>query len=132
MARTVRDSGIVVTQAFAVDLTAASADASMNMTCPGDGAQVLDWTLTSNVVGVGDGTHTVTLEHGRGAAGVAIGASIAFLAVTGATAGVVIGTADGVYLATTLQGTQLQLKNVESGTNITTGALVDVTVRWQL
>ena len=132
MGRTIRDQGIVITQAFSADLTAASADVSLNMLCPGDGAQVIDWSLTANVVGVGDGTHTVTLEHGRGAAGVAVSAPIAFLAVTDATAGEVIGTADGVYLATTLAGTQMQLKNVESGTNITTGAIVDVLVRWQL
>ena len=129
MARTVRDSGIVVLEAINVDLTAASADCPVEMFCPGDGAQLLDWTLVVSVAGVGAGTHTCTLEHGVGAAGVAVSAEIAFIATNAADTQV---TADGVYLATTTQGTRMQIKNVESGTNITTGAIVDVIARWQL
>ena len=129
MARTVRDSGIVVLEAINVDLTAASADAPVEMFTPGDGAQLLDWTLTISVAGVGAGTHTCTLEQGVGAGGVAVSAPIAFIATDAADTKY---TADGVYLATTTQGSRLQIQNVESGTNITTGAIVDVIARWQL
>lgn len=134
MARTIRDKGIVVMQVYNIDLTAASVDAALDMMCPGDDAFVLDWTIQSSVVGIGDGTHTLTLEHGTGAAGVALTAEIAVLAVTDMTAGA-IHSADGLggpISGGTTQGTKIQIKNVESGTDITTGALVDVMVRWQL
>ena len=131
MARKVREQGIVVLQVYNIDLTAASADAAMDMMCPGDGAQVLDWTLQVSTAGTGAGTHTCTLEHGTTTAGVAIGADIAFIATDAA--GTIESTgADGVYLSTTVYGTKIQIKNVESGTDITTGAKVDVMVRWLL
>ena len=134
MARTIRDKGIVVQQVYNIDLTAASVDVALDMMCPGDNAFVLDWTTQGSTVGVGAGTHTLTLEHGTGAAGVALADDIAFIATTGAAAGD-LNTADGLGRPSTggtVQGTKIQIRNVESGTNITTGAIIDVMVRWQL
>jgi hypothetical protein len=134
MARTVRDQGIVVMQVYNIDLTAASVDVALDMMCPGDNAFVLDWTIQSSTVGIGDGTHTLRLEHGTTTDGVELSAEIAVLAVTDMTAGA-IHSADGLGRPSTggtTQGTKIQIRNVESGTAITTGAIVDVMVRWQL
>jgi hypothetical protein len=136
MARQVRQKGIVVLQDTSIDLTATGAptDIALLMNCPGDGCVCLDWALKIDTVGVGDGTHTVVLEHGLTTAGVAMSAAIAFLAVTEGVAETVH-YGDGLGVQPTggsLMGTAMQLQNTESGTNITTGAIVDVIARFLL
>ena len=132
MARTVRDFGIVVLTAYNVDLLNADADIATDMMCPGDGAFVLDWTVQISSAGTGSAAnHELVLEHGTGAAGVALTAQLDIDA--DGTAGLIV-TGDGIgrpATGGTVQGTKIQVKNVESAA-ISNGATVDILVRWQL
>ncbi len=131
MARSVRDKGIVCLQVNNIDLVNADGDVAMDMMCPGDDAFVLDWTCQISTAGTGSENHNLTLEHGTGAAGVALTAVLDVLA--DATAGT-ISTGDGLGRPSTggtVMGTKIQIKNVEEGA-ISNGAIIDVLVRWQL
>lgn len=129
--------GIVVLQVYNIDLTATAGDVAIDMMCPGDGARVIDWTVQTSTVGVGAFTHNLTLEHGTGAAGVALTPILPVLAEDAAG---VIHTGPGLQFSSqigalglkTAQGTKIQILNAELGGDITTGAIVDVMVRWQL
>lgn len=132
MARTVRDQGIVVLQVYNIDLGDADGDVALDMMCPGDGAVVLDWTVQISTAGTGSGAnHNLTLEHGTGAAGVALAPVLAVDA--DAVAGTIT-TGDGNGTQPTggsVIGTKIQIANAESAA-ISDGAIVDVQVRWQL
>lgn len=132
MPRTVRDQGIVVLQVYNIDLTSDPVDVALDMMCPGDGAFVLDWSVQVSTAGVGAAAnHEMVLEHGTGAAGVALTAQLDLDA--DAVAGTIV-TGDGLgrpATGGTTQGTKIQIQNAESA-SITTGAIVDVMVRWQL
>ncbi len=136
MSRTLRENGIHVQQNFAIDLTATGAptDIALTMIWPGTGAMVLDWLLHIDTVGIGDGTHTVRLEHGLTTDGVAATTAIVIVDATAFAAETI---AEGEGLGTqpsggSVAGTATQIKNVESVVDITDGVIADVLVRFLL
>ena len=132
---TAGDRSFVTTMA-SVDIgaTGAPTDIPTTMVCPGDGAKVVSVSATIKTVGVGDENHNLILEHGFAAAGVALTPQFDVHAgVTLAPVGTIV-TSDGLPASAqpdTVQGTAIQLQNTEEGA-ISTGAIVDMIVIWQL
>ena len=121
----------VITGAIGVDLGNADGDVATGMLCPGDGAKVVRVSYTMKTAGTGSENHDIDLEHGLAAAGVALTGTISVLA--DAAAGVIV-TGDGLDFAAqpaTVEGTVIQVKNVEAGA-ISDGAILDISVLWQL
>lgn len=122
----------VITSATGVDLVNADGDVATGMLCPNDGAKVVRVSYTMKTAGTGAAAnHNLTLEHGLGAAGVALTPVIAVDA--DAVDGVIV-TGDGLDSASapdTVEGTQIQVKNVESAA-ISDGAILVISVLWQL
>ncbi len=122
----------VITGAKAINLLEADGDVATGMLCPGDGAKVVRVSYTMETAGTGAAAnHNLTLEHGLAAAGVAMTPIIAVDA--DAVDGVIV-TGNGLDSAVhpdTVEGTQIQIKNVESAA-ISDGAILDVSVLWQL
>lgn len=131
MARKVPFNMVVVQQQDSVDLADAAGDVALTLRCPGDGAKVLDWKVISTTAGTGAGAnHNIILEHGSGAAGVALTGTIALDADGTAETTTASGNGLLVQPATTM-GTLLQINNTESAA-ISNGAIVTVIVRWIL
>ena len=121
----------VITSATGVDLVNADGDVATGMLCPGDGATVVRVSYTMLTAGTGTENHNLDLEHGLAGAGVALTPTIDVLA--DAAAGTIV-TGDGLVhdaQPATVEGTQIQIKNVEEGA-ISNGAILDVSVLWQL
>lgn len=122
----------VVTEATVVDLTSDPGDVETGMTCPGDNAKVVSVAYTMQAKGTGSAAnHQLTLEHGLGAAGVAL---TLVVDVDADAANGTIVTADGLDRSgqgVTTLGTMIQLLNAESA-SITTGAKLDIQVLWEL
>lgn len=122
----------VLTEATAIDLTATAGDVETGMICPQDGAHVAHVTYTIMTAGTGSGAnHELILEHGLGAAGAALTGQVDVDA--DAVAGVIT-EGDGLAYAsqpTTVRGTMIQILNAESA-SITTGAILDIVVLWEL
>ena len=122
----------VVLQQATVDLTATAGDIPLTMNCPADGARVVSWSIKVSTAGVGAAAnHELILEHGLGAAGVALTPQLD-LDADGAAELIVQG--EGLALdaqPVTVESTTLQILNAESAA-ISTGAIVDINVLWQL
>ena len=121
----------VITSATGVDLVNADGDVATGMLCPGDGATVVRVSYTTLTAGAETENHNLDLEHGLGSAGVALTPTIDV--VSDAAAGTIV-TGDGLIQDAqpdTVEGTQIQIKNVEEGA-ISNGAILDVSVLWQL
>jgi len=121
----------VITEAHALDIDDTPGDVTTGMLCPGDGAKVVRVSITIRTAGTGSFNHELILEHGLAAAGVALTPQIDVLA--DAAAGVIV-TGSGLQpadQAATIEGTTIQFLNAESG-SITDGAIVDVSVLWEL
>lgn len=131
MARRIRP-GTVVTQSGAIDLGDAAGDVNTEMLCPNDGAKVINVQFTMHTAGTGSAAnHDLILEHGAGAAGVALTTTVA-LDADGA-AGLIV---EGVGLSPesqpdTVKGTTIQILNAESAA-ISDGAIINVSILWQL
>lgn len=122
---------LVVTNVVGLDLLNAPADISTGMLCPGDGASVVQWAATLHTAGTGSFNHEIILEHGTGAAGVALTGQLDILA--DGTPGTEADNGAGLQPRPikTVFGTDMQVLNAESG-SITDGALVNITVLWRL
>jgi len=130
MARNQRPFMVATTQAV-VDLTDTAGDVALAMAVPGDGARLIDVSFTIQVTGVGSAAnHNLTLEAGTGAAGVAI-STLAALDADGAVGLTVTGTPAGTGLTGLTRGVELQILNAESA-SITTGAIINVVILWQM
>ena len=136
MARFIPGTGnrtFVLSEATTIDLTATAGDVATGMLCPQDDAHVVHVNYTIRTAGAGSGTvHQLVLEHGLGAAGVALTGTINVDA-DAAAAGTIV-TGDGLAYASqpaTVRGTQIQILNTESG-NVTTGVILDIQVLWEL
>jgi len=127
--RVQRDHMVATTQAL-VDLTATPGDVVLTMVVPGDKARLIDVSYTIQTAGVGSFNHELTLEAGTGAAGVAIAKETDLLA-DGAVGLTVKGEPDLTGETGLTRGTELQIKNTESG-SITTGAIINVVCLWQM
>ena len=123
---------LVVLQQDTLDLTASAGDIAMTMTCPADGARVVSWSVKISTAGTGaSANHELILEHGLTSAGVALTPQLD-LDADGAAELTVQG--EGLALdaqPVTVEGTALQILNAESAA-ISTGAIVDINVLWQL
>ncbi len=131
MRRVGAQRSFVITSATGVDLVNADGDVATGMLCPGDGATVVRVSYTILTAGTGTQNHDLDLEHGLAGAGVALTPTISVLA--DAAAGTIV-TGDGLEQdaqPATAEGTQIQIKNVEAGA-ISNGAILDVSVLWQL
>lgn len=131
MARKVRAVGgdIVVLQQASVDLGDAAGKVALNIRVPGDGARIMDFKLISTTAGTGNFTHSVTVERVSGNTDLtAVAALDADLAAETSTA-----EANGLTVQPYLTwGEAIQLDNVETGGDITNGAIVTVIIRWIL
>lgn len=122
----------VITEAHNIDLGDAAGDVTLGILCPGDGAKVVSCAINIRTAGTGAAAnHQLVLEHGLGAAGVALTGQID-LDADGAAGTIVSG--GGLPFPSqpaTVLGTVCQFNNTESA-SITDGAFVDVSVLWQL
>ena len=122
----------VVLQEVTVDLGNAAGDVALTMNCPADGARVVSWSVKVDTAGTGAAAnHELVLEHGLTSAGVAL-TPILELDADGAAELIVQG--EGLALdaqPVTVEGTALQILNAESAA-ISDGAIIDVSVLWQL
>lgn len=121
----------VLSEAAAVDLVNADGDVPTGMLCPEDDAHVVHITYTVQTTGGDSENHQLVLEHGLGAAGVALTASINV--ANDAAAGAIV-TGDGLAYASqpaTVRGTQIQILNTEGGA-ISNGLILDVSILWEL
>ncbi len=129
--RTKRDRTFVITGATGINLLDTPGDVATGMLCPGEGAMVVRVSYTMKTPGTGTQNHNLTLEHGLGAAGVALTGIIDVLA--DAVAGIIV-TGDGLPYQShplTVEGTQIQILNAEEGA-ISDGAILDISILWQL
>ena len=113
-------------------MTNTAGDVATGMLCPGDSAKVIRVSYTIVTAGSnGAAAHQLLLEHGLGAAGVALTAQINVVA--SAVAGTIV-TGDGLPVneqVDTTEGTVIQLNNTESA-GISLGAILDISVLWEL
>ena len=133
MARFVGASrSFVTTRAAAVSLGNAAGDVATGMLCPTDGAKVVSVSYTIQTAGVGAAAnHNLDLEQGLAGAGEALTGTIAVDA--DAAAGTIV-TGNGLEFSQqpiTQEGRVIQVKNAESAA-ISTGAILDISVLWQL
>lgn len=120
-----------------VSLGAASGDVALTLLTPHPTARVVAWWFRITTVGIGAGTHTITLEVGSAGAGVQIAES---MVVTSPGVDESFTEAFGVGQVTTAAalllekpGTALQIKNVEGGAaTISTGVVGTVGIIWKV
>jgi hypothetical protein len=111
-----------------IDLADAAGDVALTLCVPGDGAQVVDVSITIETAGTGaSANHLVTLEQGTAGAGAAI-ASVMTLDADGAVG--LTATAKGTRVKCT-RGVALQLANAESAA-ISNGAIVNLVIVWAM
>lgn len=122
----------VCMMALAVDTGDADGDVTIGV-CPGDESVLIGATATMATAGTGTQNHGLVIEHGAGAAGVPMAASVNVLA--DAAAGTIV-SFDSAILApdgqpATVYGTTIQVENTEGGA-IADGAILDWNLIWQL
>ncbi len=121
----------VCTQAGAIDLTDGPGDVNTEMVCPADDAHLWKIVFTMHTAGTGTQNHNLIVEHGEGAAGVAISGTIDVLA--DAADGTIV-TADALEYSAqpaTVEGTTMQILNAEEGA-ISDGAILNISFIWEL
>ena len=130
MARKQRPNIGAVTQ-VGVDLVNAAGDVATTLVVPGDGAVLVEASITIETAGTGAGAnHVVTLEAGTTGDGVQISGEMTLdadgaVGLT-ATAGPALTGVTGLT-----KGVALQLKNTESA-EITNGAIVNLVALFQM
>ena len=125
------DSTYVITEAHALDLGDAPGDVITGIICPGDGAKVVEYTMTIRTAGTGANNHELVLEHGLTTAGVAMAPQLDVLATSAAGTIFTQEALDPNGQPVTVKGTVIQFANAESGA-ISNGAIVDVSILWRL